>query len=281
MALDSENHKKQVTAVFDAVADGYDNPAMRFFSTTANKLVDTLKPATGEKLLDIAAGTGEVAIACAQAMLPGGRVIAIDLSEGMLAKARQKARRQELDNIDFFNMDAEQLEFKSHCFNHAICSFGLFFLPDMESALKEWVRVVKPGGKLLFSSFTEKAFQPMMNVFFEQLEGFGVQFEGPLLKKQRLAEISECLEIMTAAGLEEPTVESHQLGYRIQSVNDWWDICRFSGLRGLLDRLDQQRLSQFRAKHLERIHSMFGEQGLWMDVEVLISQGKVPLTNEK
>ncbi|WP_455374759.1 class I SAM-dependent methyltransferase [Kaarinaea lacus] len=276
MKSDSQEHKKQVVSVFNTVAEGYDNQAMRFFTLTADKLVGALNPLPGEKVLDIAAGTGAVATSCAQAVSPSGRVTAIDLSESMLEKARQKARDRGLDNIDYFNMDAEYLDFDQDYFNHAICSFGLFFLPDMVSALKEWVRVVKPGGSLLFSSFTENAFKPMMEKFIAELEQFGVQFEESPLKSQRLANSEQCLDVMTSAGLQDGKVETHQLGYHLQCVDDWWSVINFSGLRGLLDKLDVQFLAEFKSTHLGDIQQLFGEEGLWMSVEVLISQGKVP-----
>jgi len=276
MTIDSENYKQQVIAVFDTVAEGYDNVAMRFFAFTADKLVDVLKPSVGDKVLDIATGTGAVATSCAQAVLPNGRVTAIDLSEAMLAQAMEKSRLLALENIDFFIMDAEQLQFEHDYFDHAICSFGIFFLPEMTSALKEWVRVVKPGGKLIFSSFTENAFQPMMKTFFSDLEEFGVQFDEPSLKIQKLSNKEQCRELMAAASLDERMVEKHQMGYHLHGADDWWEIVRFSGLRGMLNKLDQQLLGQFKAKHLESIQSLFNDNELWMDVEVLISQGKVP-----
>ena len=276
MTIDPKNYKQQVVAVFDTVAEGYDNAAMRFFALTADKLVEILEPSVGDKVLDIATGTGAVATTCAQAVLPDGWITAIDLSEAMLAQAMEKARHLSLKNIDFFTMDAEQLEFEQDYFNHAICSFGIFFLPDMKRALNEWIRVIKPGGKLLFSSFTENAFQPMMKAFFSDLEEFGVQFDEPPLRTQKLSNKEQCLELMAAGSLDERMVEKHQMGYHLQDADDWWEIVRFSGLRGMLNKLDPRQLGQFRAKHLEGIQSLFTNEGLWLDVEVLISQGKAP-----
>lgn len=275
MEAQSESHKRQVVSVFNTVATGYDNAAMRFFSIAADKVIETLKPKSGNNILDIATGTGVVATSCAQAVLPNGQVTAIDLSEAMLEKAIAKANHLGLSNIDFFTMDAERLDFKKNYFDHAICSFGLFFIPDMELALKEWIRVIKPGGSVIFTSFSEDSFMPMVRLFVEQLESFGVKFEDSPIDAIRLSENEQCASLMESAGLKETNIEIQQLGYHLQCANDWWTIVSYSGLRGMLDKLEESQKYLFKTKHLQSIQAMFSEKGLWLNVEVLISQGKV------
>lgn len=277
MEESTEKQQQQIISVFDTVADGYDNHAMRFFSATADRLIDTLKLEPGQKVLDIATGTGVVATSCAQAVLPDGQVAAIDLSTSMLEKAIAKARNLGLGNIEFFNMDAANLKFENDYFNHAVCSFGLFFLSDMGQAFNGWKRVVQPGGMLMFSSFTELAFKPMVELLVNDLEASGVEFEESPLKAQQLSSVDQCMELMNSTGLQECKVEAHQLGYHLQSVDDWWSIVMYSGLRGLFNRLSDQQKPKFKSSHLETIQSLFTNDGLWLNVEVLISQGKVPM----
>jgi ubiquinone/menaquinone biosynthesis C-methylase UbiE len=82
----------------------------------------------------------------------------IDLSEGMLARAGENIRNMALDNVDLFQMDAEQLEFKSNYFDASVCSFGLFFMPQMDKALRELVRVTKPGARCCSLAFLKARF---------------------------------------------------------------------------------------------------------------------------
>ena len=272
----AQQHKQRVTGVFDTIAPGYDHAALRFFIFAADRVAKTLKPQPGQKILDVATGTGAVAIACAQAVKPDGRVMAIDLSQAMLDKALQNAKRMGLANIDQFQMDADSLEFRKHYFDHCLCSFGLFFLPDMAKALQEWVRVTKPGGKVMFTSFSKSAFTPMSNLFIEQLEARGVELSNPPFATLRLADPDVCLELLRGAGLDSLNVETVQVGYHLQSIDDWWAVVWNSGMRGLVLRLDEQGQAEFKQQHLAGIQPLFGEKGLWMDVEVLISQGVVP-----
>lgn len=155
--MDPDKIKQATTAVFNKVAEGYEHPYSRYFPFTADKILFLLKPKRGDKILDIATGTGVVATTLAKAIEPG-RVHAIDLSEGMLAQLEKTVEKLGINSIDVHVMDAESLEFRKDYFNAAVCSFGLFFLPDMLAGLKEWVRVVKPGGTLLFTSFGQMLF---------------------------------------------------------------------------------------------------------------------------
>ena len=272
----NSQHKQRVTKVFDTIASGYDNAAMRFFYFTADRLVDMLKPLPGQKVLDIAAGTGAFATGCAQAVKPGGRVMAIDLSDAMLGRLSQNAVKLGLTNIDIFQMDAEQLEFRKNHFDHTVCSFGLFFVPDMGKALKEWVRVTKPGGSVMFTSFSDDTFGPMAKMFIDQLEALGVAMNDPPFATQRLSSPDVCRALMADAGLESIELETIQAGYHLQCVDDWWAIVWNSGMRGLVQRLEEPQQQQFKSQHLEDVQALFAEQGLWLNVEVMVSHGRAP-----
>jgi len=279
MATDSslslDEKKQKIIQVFDKVAGGYDNEAMRFFPFAADRAVKTLQPRQGQKILDVATGTGVVALACAQAVQPGGRVTGIDLAESMLSIARDNARKLGVNNYDQFLMDADSLEFRSDYFDGTICSFALFLLPDMEHALAEWRRVTKPGGKVVFTSFGENAFLPMMTLFAEQLADFGVELTEDSFSAKRLSVPATCEALLRNTGFDALQVEQAQVGYHLQRADDWWTILTNSGARGILDRVDQTRLAAFKAAHLSSIQTLFSEKGLWLDIELLVSSGVV------
>jgi len=271
-----QQHKQRVVGVFNTIAPGYDHAALRFFALAADRAIDALKPQSGQKVLDVATGTGAVAISCAQVLNPDGRVTAIDLSQAMLDKLLEKARLMGLGNIDQFLMDADSLEFQKNYFHYTLCSFALFFIPDMLRAMKEWVRVTMPGGKVLFTSFAKTAFNPMVDIFIEHLEAFGVELNKPAFSSHRLADSEVCQQLLHGAGLESVRVDPVQVGYYLQSIDDWWAVVWNSGMRGLVQQIDENRQDEFKQQHLAAIQSLFDEDGLWMDVEVLLSQGTVP-----
>jgi len=266
----------QVAQVFDLAAPDYDGPALRFFPFCADRLVARLNPAAGEKILDVATGTGAVALAAAQAVGPTGRVIGIDLAEGMLAQLQRKLDKFGVAHVDLHVMDAAALEFRGDYFHHTLCSFGLFFVRDMAAALKDWVRVTRPGGMVMFTAFGPAAFEPMKRLLLERLQREGVDAGAPVQAASRLADTGNCHVLLAAAGLDDITVETAQLGYHLRNADEWWEIVWGSGFRGLVEKLPPVRREAFRATHLAELAPLVTNKGLWLDVEVIFASGTKP-----
>ena len=155
--MDDLKRKAQIKQTFDTVAEGYGTTGMEFFHNAAAHLPRIFKLQGHEHLLDVAVGTGIAATAIAP-HLPRGKVIGIDLSEGMLAQARARAHSQALDNIELHSMDMQNIDFDNAYFDAANCSFGLFFLPDMLSLLQHIASKVKVGGQVVACSFYQTLF---------------------------------------------------------------------------------------------------------------------------
>lgn len=101
----------------------------------------------GERVLDVACGTGLVTLRAASQVTPDGHVAAVDLSEGMLERAEAAAEERDLPHVAFQQMDAEQLDVPDAHFDAALCSLGLMYPPHPERALQEMYRVLVPGGR--------------------------------------------------------------------------------------------------------------------------------------
>ncbi len=263
-----------IADVFNLIAAGYDREALRFFPYAADRLIARLKPGRGAKILDIATGTGAVALAAAQAVGTTGRVIAIDFAEAMLEQAERKIRQFGIDNIDLHTMDAMHLDFRAAYFDSVVCSYGLFFLPDMPAALREWQRVLKPSGGLMFTSFGAAAFRPMIDLFMARFEGYCPGARPVAASKLNTAEL--CREVLVSAGLTDVEVAGEPLGYHLKGATDWWEVVYNSGLRGLLDQLPADARFTFQREHMQEVGRLVTDQGLWLNVETLFSFGRKP-----
>lgn len=125
----------------------WDDLTMKFLKPYGDSIIEHLQPQGKDKILDIAAGTGEPGLTIAS-MIPEGAVTICDLSEGMLEVARGKANRLKFENVKTKIVDACALPFEDDSFDAVSCRFGLMFFPDMLMAIKEMARVVKPGGRI-------------------------------------------------------------------------------------------------------------------------------------
>ena len=125
--MDDEEYKFMIRQSFDDASSGYDTTAMRFFDDSAEHLVGCLPITGGEHILDVATGTGKIALAAAR-RLKSGHVTGIDLSYGMLKQAKKKAMSEDLTNVSFQCSDIDALDFPSESFDGLTCGFGVFFL---------------------------------------------------------------------------------------------------------------------------------------------------------
>lgn len=270
MSYSEAELKDHVRSIFDRVSPNYDNPEMRYFAFSADYMMGLAKPKSGERVLDIATGTAMVAIAAAQYLQPEGRVQAIDISEGMLGKAKQNIDKHALNNIDIHNMDAEQLEFRANYFDLITCGFGLFFLADAQQAVKQWHRVLKPGGRLVISTFNQSAFMPMVKWFRALIEETGVEF--PASSWQQFSDSESCLELFPVDLFEEQNITTKQHGIHLKDANEWWNIIINSGLRSYLELLDPDQQAKLRIKHNQQVDKLTTEDGIWLDVDVIYTQ---------
>jgi ubiquinone/menaquinone biosynthesis C-methylase UbiE len=145
----------RVRAIFEAVADDYDQSGVPFFVPTAEGLVDTLHPAPGERALDIGCGRGAVAILLARAVLPSGTLDAIDVSPAMVEHTKALLRGEGLD-ARVQVMDATDPQLPPASFDLVASSLVLFFLPDPPAALARWVTLLAPGGRIGLTTFGDE-----------------------------------------------------------------------------------------------------------------------------
>jgi len=254
--------------MFDTVAAGYDHPGSRWFDQTAQAVASAAALVDGEQALDVATGTGKVALALAGSA-PGAQVVGADLSEGMLAQARRKAEAASLDNAEFVQSSFERLAFGER-FDVVTCSFGIFFVQEMTEALRRFSAQAKEGGRIILSTFSLGSFSPLSDAFIRLYGEFG--FEAAPRPWLRVGSAELLTGLYEQAGLGGARVVEHDFGFELRDENAWWEIVYNAGYRGMLEQLSEEQAPRFKKQHLSDVRERLAAQGgSRLDIRVLIA----------
>ena len=139
------------------------------FGPWADVLVRSAQPRPGERVLDVACGTGIVARRVVNLVGSDGQVVGIDLNPNMLAVARSAAEREGLA-IEWQEGPAERLPFPDGAFDLSLCQFALMFFADRRAALQEMHRVVRPGGRIALSVWQGLDHHPFYRTLDEAIQ---------------------------------------------------------------------------------------------------------------
>jgi SAM-dependent methyltransferase len=126
----------------------------RWYGVASRQMFDLVRIQPGQRILDVAAGAGEPAVSAAERVGPSGYVLATDISEGIVELALQVARERRLKQIEARAMDGEKLDLPDASFDAVLCRLGLMYMPHPATALREWRRVLRPGGRVAVAVFS-------------------------------------------------------------------------------------------------------------------------------
>ncbi len=265
--MNPDERTAQNVRLFDTLSAHYDR--MGFLSLTALYLAERFRPQRDETLLDVMCGTGTLALALAEAVGPGGRVMGADLSPGMLAAARNKAAGQ--PHLSFVEADATALPLVDAAFDGVACASGLFFVPDMDAALREWRRVLRPGGRVTFSSFGKGLMGDLPGRWRTALEGVGFHPGFPPLG--RLPSPDAAADLLREAGFQQVTVDLQEVPYRLPTPQHRWDDIE-AGMEGApLASMPPEVRQQLQNEHMAELEALFAGQALTVPIPVLVAAG--------
>ena len=260
------NYKKTVVDFFDG-RTSYDNDVT---VRRALPLLETVTLKPSQQVLDVATGTGIIAITAAQAVGSTGSVTGVDFSTGMLRQARDKAKALGLHNIKWIEADADYLDFEAERFDAIFCSSALVYFKDVEQTLKSWYRWLKPEGVAIFSGWSEQSYPAPWII--ESCTRYGIELKNinaPTGTAER------CIEQMQAAGFEEVAVEQRQLGtYRTVEQLSGWNGSWFHPHENPLSEVSEKQLQEVAADYHEALKSKATEAGIWCESLAYYVSGK-------
>lgn len=169
---------------------------------------------TGDSVVDVACGSGALAMAVSEHVGSNGKTIGVDINEGMLNIARSK-----LSSIEWLNAPAEKLPFTADYFNCVVSQFGLMYFENQEVALREMIRVLKPGGTMAVIVWDKLDNNPGLaaeEYLWQQVFGGEVE-DAPY----RLGDKETLKDLFEASGISDIDINTYGGTARFNSVESW------------------------------------------------------------
>jgi SAM-dependent methyltransferase len=164
-------------------------------------------------------------------------VIGVDLAEKLLQLARAKATQRGLTHVEFQTGDLTNLRFADGAFDAVVCVFGIFFVPDMESALRELRRVLRPGGRMAITTWGPRLFEPLNTPFWNSVRSVRPDLYKGFNPWDRICEPEALRSLLASAGLQDIQIVAETDTQPVNSFEEWWAIILGSGYRGTVDQL--------------------------------------------
>lgn len=228
-----EKHKKWVQEIFDRASPTYGDEENRFFGMLGERLVSRSGVSPGASILDVATGKGAVLLPASRIVGSRGKAFGVDLSLGMIQELGKKVASPW---IQLKQMDAEHLLFPDETFDVLFCAFAIFFFSNVEKALSEFKRVLKPGGKLAISIWGKRS--PLNLWVMEKAKGLGAVQS---LRAQDI-ETKAALQKILEADFPSVRVNEENIDYFYKSKESWWNSLWSHGSRGMLEQLSAEKL---------------------------------------
>lgn len=261
---DLHAYHKTITDTYDERSGNHEKS--EWHRSTALRLVEDMPPRSGDTVLDIATGTGTIAFKSASLVGPNGKVVGIDLSQGMLSQANKKLSASKLKNLEFILDDAENLKFQSNSFDRMYCASAFFWILDPVATLKHWRDLLKPSGSLGFHALPDTSY-----VYVSEARNVLKNYGIPYTLNMPTATQDTCYELLSAAGYNIIDIREEKSGYFIPLENvkkAWITEDDFSPGQhpNPLKSVPLEIISQAKLDYEARIEELNTDKGVWNDI---------------
>lgn len=266
---EGSQRKQGIAEIFSRAAPIYDRVGPQFFSHFGHRLVKLAHIPSRAHVLDVATGKGAVLFPAIEAVGPLGHVIGIDLSEAMVRETAEEISRLKLKNAEVCHMDAEHLEFPDKSFDCVLCAFAVFLFPELDRALSEMRRVLRPQGRIAITTWDSllgdqwKWFDELVKVHLplESEVKPTSDSQSPVLDK-----VEGLKEVIKTAGFTDIRVVSETSEFVYASEEVWWSSLWSHGMRATLEKIEKATgingLERFKAAVLQRMRTVRQADGI-------------------
>jgi SAM-dependent methyltransferase len=245
-----------------------------------DRMLELSRPRPGERVLELACGTGGPGLDAAPLVAPDGEVVISDFAAEMTAIAANRIADLGLRNASTRVLDLEHIDQPDDSYDVVLCREGLMLVPDPARAAREIRRILRPDGRVVISVWGPRERNPWLGVVFDAVtEQLGVPTPQPGIPHPfSLSDAGELGGLLTAAGLARVQVGELSTPYRAASVDEWWE--RTAALAGPLARklaaLPDDAARALRQRAAEAIGAYRTPTGLEIPGMCLVASGVSP-----
>jgi ubiquinone/menaquinone biosynthesis C-methylase UbiE len=232
--------------------------------------VAALRP--GERVLDVACGTGVVARLASEQVGATGSVAGLDINAGMLAVARDATPPRM--PIEWHEASADAIPFSDASFDVVLCQMGLQFMPDKRAALREMQRVLVPGGRLILNlpGPTPQLFAIMGEALGRHMGAEARVFVNHVFS---LHDAEEIQDLIGSAGFEHLSVMSVTKSLRLPPPDEFlWQYIHSTPIAGAVAKVDDDHRGSLEREVVAKWHQFVKEHALMLDVRVVLATAR-------
>jgi enediyne biosynthesis protein CalE5 len=242
------------------------------------RMLDLTDPRPGERVLELACGAGDVGLAAAERVAPGGEVVLSDAVAEMAAIAAARAQARGAAGVTTRVHDVESVGEPDASFDVVVCREGLMFAPDPARAAEELRRVLRPGGRFAVAVWAARDRNPWLGVLLDALSAqLGMPFPPPGVPGPfALADAGRLEALLTGAELVEVAVGEVAVPLRAGSFDEWWDrTCALAGpVAQVLAALPGEAAQAIRDRCRTAVAGYAHDGGLELPGVTLIASGR-------
>ena len=256
-----ENYKQRITDFFDSRTT-YDSEG-RGHPENAKRLLEFVPIQSGQTVLDLATGTGLVAIPVAKAVEQEGSVIGVDMSTGMLTQAKAKIKAESIQNLELIESDVEVIDFNYEQFDIIFCCSALVYISDIPTLLDRCYRWLKPGGCFAFTSSNKGSHLSELRVrVCKDVLGIDLpHIIRPLWTPEK------CTKLLQDSGFQNIEIEKHL--FRREKINDNYGSVQieqeFYPRGNPFLHLSEAQKQLLQAEYKKAVDQLIADRGIWQE----------------
>jgi SAM-dependent methyltransferase len=278
--MSDDDYRRKRRQEWDEAGKRYDKLATGALADlsaqAAAKVLEFAKLRDGETVLDVGTGPGSPALEAIPYVSPNGRVVGIDFAPSMIATAQKRAAELGVANAEFREMEAEQLGFPDGTFDAAISRYAYPHFTNARLALKETLRVLRPGGRLVAAMHGAAEANPYFGGPIAALTRF---HEDPSPITERgpfgLSEPGSLEAAMTAARFRDVTVHVHDTTIVVDDFDRYWTAQKAggAGIRRALAKVPEDRRPEAEAAALASMQPYVVDNRASFPAQIIVGIG--------